>query len=345
MSRLTWLALLCALAECSVAQEIIETERGNGTFDRKSPTSGLIKAFPEMRFADVALSFDGTKLLTCETLEKGSIAYWDARTAKLLGKYNRPASKIAFTRDGTHAVFIDTWRTRVIVYFDLEKLEEKKLLELDIKPGPMALAAAPQGRFAAVGSFAGEVVLWDIDAGKAYQCNALVGEQITSLAFSAANNRLIVGTKHSLHELDAKTGNVVRQFNTYESEVKQASVSPNCTLLAATLGKGTAKDPIATVYDMQTGEAIHQLHDSGPFRGRLRLRFDSIVFKPDGKSLLLHAPIEGAIFEWTHATKDLRLVRRIGHSSSSPPLLSSSGDLVVTRVGGIRVWALPETKE
>jgi WD40 repeat protein len=139
------------------------------------------------------------------------------------------------------------------------------------------VAISPDGNWAAVGAYTGEVSIFDLKTGRIVQTYAGYGTpesnymNVETLQFSPDGKLVLFSSiKGNVALLNKDTGTIMKVFR-HTQEVYAAAMSPDGKYVAT-----GGSDRIVRVWDAQTGELFYTLtgHTDAIF---------GIVFSPDGK--------------------------------------------------------------
>ena len=181
---------------------------------------------------------------------------WDAETGEQLQAFahgptlnedgsrrlNTAVNAVAFLPDGKTVVTAGS--DEVARFFDITTGEELKSIRYDaVKDRAARLAVAPDGSRIALPDGRGTVSVWDIATGDKVRSFAVLGDMVTSLAFTPDGTLLLVGSG----------------FN--QRKVPSVAVSPDGTLMEVR----SSFNPVG-VWNVDTGQRVRTLggHEAPP---------------------------------------------------------------------------------
>ncbi|MDE0522431.1 MAG: caspase family protein [Boseongicola sp.] len=237
----------------------------------------------------VAFSPDGRIVATTSS---GNVHFWEIETGRELRVLHGGAKEVAFSPDGR---MLATVSGGDVQFWDVETGQELQHLELGIDnefDRITAIEFSPDLKFLAAGTFAGEVPLWDIGAGREPRVlHARDGSRVGAVAFSPDSRRLAAGTFAGKVALwDIGTGGEPRVLHARDgSRIGAVAFSPDGRTVA---GIEDSRD-LATVelylWDVETGREL--LHRSTDITNHLGRR--GVSFSPDGDTLAIWSSAAG----------------------------------------------------
>jgi WD40 repeat protein len=233
----------------------------------------------------LAFSPDGRTLAVGS--EGNETTLWDLTTSRVIRSLPGGSSKVAFSADGR--LLANSWGATVYLW---EVATGRQVGELRKRSqDAAAVAVSPNGKYLATGSTTGQVLLWDLSAGKEPLALPDHGQQrVHSLAFSPDSQRLAAGGGHEaegeLTVWDIETGQRLYGFKGDAfSEVSAVAFSADAQMLVTWHGSGLVPDSKRGLkyWDAATGRALRSLggdhNQADTFSGR-----PGIVFSPAGNA-------------------------------------------------------------
>lgn len=309
------------------------------------------------------LSRDGRFLAAFNLGERDTVAFWDLATGQRMSEGPTVVSPIdaAFAPD--RPLFAICGQQTVIPILKVPSGQQQHGLPFHLCC--VALAFSPDGSRLATGDNDGCISIWDTKKWKLVpptpdpntrtwdlhfsadgkQLRALAAEASCSWDFatgkllwrlprdahwfswfaSSADGKLIAARSgtHSVAIVDAASGRVVRTLGGLKSWMLGAAFSPDGTKLFIAGGA----DALLTVYDLRTGQTVHELSNRG-------LSVARVAISPDGRWLASAGPTADpdiCLWDVAHA----KLVHRLTPLNGSVSQMVFSGDCrCLVSVGG-----------
>ncbi|MCY3024004.1 MAG: hypothetical protein NTW87_33920 [Planctomycetota bacterium] len=196
-------------------------------------------------------------------------------------------------------------------------LPDGALVQSGIDEGLTRIVLSPDGRRAATAGEDGKVRIFDVATAKlATLAIAAHNTACHDVCFAVDGKTLFsCGADSTAREWDLATGKEVRKFEGHEGETRCVACSPDGQRLATTDKKGVR------IWDLKTGKQLHLMsgHEVPKIPENMvalatttSLTIDSLVFSPDGRTLISEANDETARVWDTVRGKELRTVPQHG---------------------------------
>jgi WD40 repeat protein len=274
----------------------------------------------------VAVTADNTRL--CSASWDGKIKVWDLETGKelhTLRGHDGKVSALALSADGKR--LYSAGKDRLIRVWDLGKGEELPPLA-GHTDHVTCLALSPDGKRLYSGSWDKTIREWDLDSGDTPQTVGTADTPINRLALTADGKRLIWFTLRGLKARDLDSG----------AETLAIPLPTGISAIAVSRDRKwlftaeQADEPAVTVWNLETGQAVHRL------KGHVNW-VTELAVSPDGKRLF-SSGFDETVRMWDVATGK-ELARLHAHGGPVHCLtLSVDGRRLYT--GGhdykVRVW-------
>jgi mono/diheme cytochrome c family protein len=150
----------------------------------------------------------------------------------------------------------------------------------------LALAFAPDGRFAVSGGEDRTVRFWDVATGKERQCFKGHSDDVLAVAFSPDGKVILSGSRdRTLRLWDTEQGKEIRRFLGHTDGIRAVAFAPDGRQALSASADGSVR-----VWDLATGKELHVLPGhKGPVR--------DVAVSPDGR-LALSAGYDKTVRLW-----------------------------------------------
>jgi WD40 repeat protein len=223
----------------------------------------------------LALSPDGTRLVTVDGISEQTIQLWNVETGQPLTTLDRldGASAVAFSGDGTKVGAssggtVRLWDAASGQVIATLPVHTNEVTSFAFSPdGSQVVTAHGDDRAARI---------WDAASGRLVRTLAHAGGAF-SAAFTPDGSRVMTATWGDYPGVwlwEAESGELVRRFGGYAAEITSLAFSPNGGLVAA----GARVPGEVCLWDQATGELLYPLDQTNPIH--------SVAFSPDGTHLL-----------------------------------------------------------
>jgi Cu/Ag efflux protein CusF len=198
----------------------------------------------------VAMRPDGTAALVA--LDRQLLLY-DTRSGQLLRELSRSGGvlrALAWSPDGA-AALVSAFGDRSAHMLDAT--DGHVLRELATEDDTAAVAVSPDGRFAAVGTEAGPIAVFDMHTAEPPVYLRESRQPVENLVF-AAGALISAGAQSTVWEWEPATGALRRQFTLAAPALRLAVTSDGRYLAIA------GRDWVIRIHDLATGEPVEELH-------------------------------------------------------------------------------------
>lgn len=195
-----------------------------------------------------------------------------------------------------------------------------------------SMALSPDGRYLAVGSFSGQIRLWQVADGRPLWSASGHPHTTFALAFNAEGTRLISGgDQGTLRLWDSATGRCLLTVQTEHGWIYSLAISPDGSTLVSSGDEGVVR-----VWRLADGTSDHILHGH-------RARVWSLTFSPNG-ALLITSGSDGTVRIWD--TQTWSCLRVLAHGTENVTVKSTvhPAGLVIASCGEedglIKLWGV-----
>jgi WD40 repeat protein len=228
---------------------------------------------------------DGRRVLTASL--DGTARLWDPGTAnalQLVGDHDLPVAAAALSPDGRLAVSGDG--SGAIGVWDLER--RIRVHRFHVQSGVYALTFSPDGRSVAAAGVFNRVGIWDVQSGRRVGLLQHSGV-IRRLAYSD-DGEMLLAAGGPIVRVWAGDGRLILDLRT--EFVRTADIAGSGTHIVT-----AGHDGIARVWDVETGELLHELegHEDA---------ITHVAFDPSGR-LIVSAGLDDAARLWDVETGEL----------------------------------------
>jgi WD40 repeat protein len=248
-------------------------------------TGKEVRSGPRLKHLRGAFSPDG-KVLALGGWPGQKARLWDVAAGKVVrsfGRFGGSTSALAFSPDGKLIAEALEGR-RALVFWEADTGKERRRL-LEAVPGISQLVFSPDGRWLA-GARGGQVLVWDLRAGKLHCAFGGDLAAVHDLAFSPDSKCLAAGCSWPAVRLwDVTTGKDLHPPPAHVGAIRELAFSPDGKTVASAGGEREAKamhggdgEPMVALWDASTGQLLRRWREEvGLVAG--------LAFAADGKTL------------------------------------------------------------
>jgi serine/threonine protein kinase len=243
-----------------------------------------------------SITFSPREKILASGSDDKTIKLWDTQTGYLIrtlpSEDDRPVLRLAFSPDGNFLASCSGQepRHKEIRLWHVRDGWKSRLLE-GHEDAVLALAFAPEGDTLASAGHDGQLRLWELRSGRGSEVLKEYDQKLLALAFSDDGKYMACGSSDNTIKLwsyqpQTRSWKEQEPLKAHKGFITAIAFSPDNKTLASSSADGTIR-----LWDVVPGTSTPRSVSQGevqsrPSKGRLVGTFNSVVFSPDGQTLL-----------------------------------------------------------